>query len=73
MESKNLDALNVVQQVLRPLLIALIAETGSNAARISSVLEAAAANGQLMPEARAMLRDLAMGLAVLGSARQPPN
>jgi len=69
----NEEVLNSIQQVLRGLAICLALEQKSDMARLSSALEAFAANPALTETARAMLADLAVGLSVMGAARATKN
>jgi len=68
MKSSDMEILNIVQQVLRHLMLALAAGNKSNLGDIGQVLEAAAANGALDPMARQMLADLAAGATGLHAA-----
>lgn len=68
MKQAELDLLNIVQQVLRQLMLALAAGNKANLGDIGAVLEAAAAQGTLDPMARQMLADLAAGATGLHAA-----
>lgn len=68
MNSENQEVLNIVQQVLRNLMVALAAGNKSNLADISAVLHASAENESLDPMARSMLVDLGDGAAALHAA-----
>lgn len=61
MKNSDIETLNIVQQVLRHLMLALAAGNKASLNDIGTVLEAAAANGALDPMARKMLADLAAG------------
>lgn len=67
MTTEQNETLNIVQQVLRFTLIALAAGSRADLALIGGLLEEAAANPELMPEARQMLADLAAGATTLGA------
>lgn len=68
MNTSELELLNIIQQVLRHVLLALAAGNRANLEDIGTVLEAAAANGALHPMARQMLTDLAAGAITLHAA-----
>lgn len=68
MKNKNLEVLNIVQQVLRHVMLALAAGNKANLGDIGSVLEAAAGMETLDPMARQMLADLAVGATGLHAA-----
>lgn len=64
--------MNVVQQILRSIVISLAAVNQADLLRLAHLLQSAGANPDLEEEARLMLLDLAHGLEVLGrSGRQP--
>lgn len=62
------EGLDIVQQVLRGLLVSIVATRREDAALIASSLQAFASNPQLESEARVMLSDLALGLDMIASA-----
>lgn len=64
----NEDVLNCVQEVLRGVTVCLALEQHADMARLSSVLQAYALGHTLSSEAHRMLMDLAIGVAMLGSA-----
>ncbi|HEU4589412.1 MAG TPA: hypothetical protein VFS13_00775 [Steroidobacteraceae bacterium] len=68
MERATAETLNITQQVLRNVVIALCAEMRADMSRVSAVLAAAGAQESLEPAAQRMLTDLAEGLAMLGGA-----
>lgn len=68
MNNESLEVLNIVQQVLRQLMLAIAAGNKANLGDIGLVLEAAAAQGTLDPMARQMLADLAAGATGLHAA-----
>lgn len=68
MNNSGLEVLNITQQVLRHLMLALAAGNKSNLGDIGNVLEAAATNDALDPMARQMLADLAAGVTGLHAA-----
>jgi len=68
MNTSEVELLNVVQQVLRHVLLALAAGNRANLGDVGTVLDAAAANGALHPMARQMLSDLAAGANTLHAA-----
>ena len=73
MNKESLEVLNIVQQVLRHLMVTLAAGNKANLGNIGSLLEAAAMNMALEPMARQMLADLAAGataLHVVGAPKQ---
>lgn len=67
---EQIDArtLNVVQQVLRGVVVALVAEHKGDMALTASLLQGFAAQDGIDPVAKTMLTDLAGGLDVLGAA-----
>lgn len=74
MNEEQADVLNVTQQVLRHLVISLLAATGGDPKALSGLLLSASADPALEPIARRMLGDLADGvnmLARMGAA--PPH
>lgn len=68
MKNEQLEVLNITQQVLRNLMLALAAANKANLGDLGTVLEAAAANEALDPMARSMLTDLAAGASGLHGA-----
>lgn len=68
MNQSELDILNITQQVLRHLMLAIAAGTKADFGDIGAVLEAAAVNDALDPMARTMLADLAAGATGLHAA-----
>ncbi len=68
MKDSDIEVLNIVQQVLRHMLLALAAGNKANLGDIGAVLEAAATNGAIDPMARQMLADLAAGATGLHAA-----
>lgn len=68
MTQSELDILNITQQVLRQLMLALAAGSKADLEAIGTVLESAASNEALDPMARHMLADLAAGATGLHAA-----
>ena len=68
MEQTDLDILNITQEVLRHLMLALAAGSQADLGKIGAVLEAAAGNDALNPMSQAMLADLAAGATGLFAA-----
>lgn len=68
MTQPELDILNITQQVLRHLMLALAASNQADLGKIGAVLESAAANQSLEPMAQQMLADLAAGATGLHAA-----
>lgn len=68
MKNSEKELLNIVQQVLRNLMLALAAGNKADLGDIGAVLEASAANRALDPMARQMLADLAAGATGLHAA-----
>jgi hypothetical protein len=66
--SPDLATLEIVQQVLRGVVVALIAEHKGDMALTASVLQAFASESKVDPMAKTILLDLATGLDTLGSA-----
>ena len=67
MNQAELDILNITQEVLRHLMLALAAASGADLGKLSHGLEAAATNEALEAMARQMLADLALGAGIIGS------
>ncbi len=65
MNKESMEVLNIVQQVLRHLLISLAAGNKTNLGNIGALLEVSATNTALEPMARQMLADLAAGAVAL--------
>jgi hypothetical protein len=68
MKDSDIEVLNIVQQVLRHLMLALAAGHTADLGKIGAVLEAGATSGTLEPMARRMLADLAAGATGLHAA-----
>lgn len=68
MTEPNIEALNVTQQVLRALMLALAAGCDADLGKVGLALEAAAANRAIEPMARQMLADLAAGATGIHAA-----
>ena len=64
----DLNTLNITQQVLRQLMLALAASHQADLGKLGALLEAAAGNESLEPMARHMLADLASGASGLHAA-----
>jgi hypothetical protein len=71
--SADAETLNVVQQVLRGVVVSLAMHRQDDMARLGSALEAFAIHQRLEPMAKQMLLDLAMGCNVLGRAKTNPS
>lgn len=65
------EVLTAFMQVLKPLVITLMAEGKMDGGRMASVLAAAADDARLEPAAREILSQLAEGLAMIGGASKP--
>lgn len=70
MKKEQLEVLNVMQQVLRHVLISVAASDPTKTAALGAMLSAAATNPQIEPQSRMMLLDLAEGMNVISSAGQ---
>lgn len=68
MNESEIEILNITQQVLRQLMLALAAANKSDLAVIGGLLEDAANMTTLDPMARHMLADLAAGATMLHGA-----
>lgn len=68
MTQNELDILNITQQVLRHLMLAIAAGSNADLWKIGAVLESAAGNEALDPMAQTMLSDLAAGATGLFAA-----
>ena len=66
MNQDQIDALNVVQPVIRLLAVSLATAARMDMQELSLLLQSAAANESLPPMSRAMLTDLGTGLGSLG-------
>jgi len=72
MTTEQYEVLNITQQALRALMVALVAESTANPARLALLLDAAGADETLDESARAMLADLATGLRVMAQMQNDP-
>ena len=61
MDHGDIETLNIVQQVLKHLLLAIATSSEADIGKVGTFLEAASANERLDPAAREMLADLAAG------------
>jgi hypothetical protein len=68
MTNEQLQTLNITQQVLRHVLVAVAAAHPGQTAVLATTLAAASGNRSLDPLAQQMLGDLAEGLGMLASA-----
>lgn len=68
MKKDQMEVLNVMQQVLRHVLISVAASDPSKTEVIATMLSAAATNSRIEPQSRVMLLDLAEGMNVIASA-----
>ena len=68
MNKSEIETLNIVQQVLKGLMLTLAAENKADRGKIGSLLEAYASNEGLDPMARAMILDLASGVIAMHAA-----
>lgn len=59
--------INAVQQVLRTLTISMATAARVDLQDLADLLDSSSGNPDLMPEARAMIRDLAAGTARIAS------
>jgi len=66
MTKDQIEILNITQQTLRAVLMALVSQGGINPRALSIALDAAGAEESLEPAARAMLQDLSEGMRMLG-------
>ena len=73
MKAAGLEALNVMQQVLRLYTISLIGSATVDISKLAALLQSSAAAPNLEPQARAILNDLATGLDVMTRAGRTPN
>lgn len=62
MNQEQIDVLNITQQVLRNLVVSLIALNPERASQVGSLLQAAAVESHTEPMASKMLQDLADGV-----------
>ena len=67
--SEKLETLNVVQQVLRGVVVSLAATQRVDPFELSTLLAGASQQPHLDPMAQQMLADLAQGLAVISKAK----
>lgn len=72
MNKEQMEVLNVVQEVLRGVVISLGALNPNEIAKVAHGLNAFATNQKaaIEPESRAMLADLARGIGMISSAGQ---
>lgn len=68
MNKEQLETLNVVQQVLRHVLISISAVDPTKTAALATMLAAAATSPKIEPMSRSMLEDLAGGIGMIASA-----
>ena len=68
MKKDQMEVLNVIQQVLRHVLISVAATDPTKTAALGAMLSAAATNSQIEPQSRLMLLDLAEGMNVISAA-----
>lgn len=68
MKKDQAEVLNIVQQVLRHVLISVAATDPTKTEVLSTTLAAAATNTAIDPQARLMLLDLCDGVTMLSSA-----
>ena len=66
------EVLNIVQEVLRGLMVGLIAGTGADPARLASGIKVFATNPQIDNTSRLMLLDLAEGAGMLAKGKRTP-
>lgn len=67
MKKEQIEVLNIVQQVLKSVLVSITATDPTKTEVLSTTLAAAAANPRLEPMSRQMLHDLSEGMTVLSS------
>ncbi len=73
MKKDQMEVLNVIQQVLRHVLVSVSATDPTKTEVLATMLSAAATSPKIEPQSRLMLLDLAEGLNVvasLGKTRQ---
>lgn len=70
MNQEQLDVINIVQEVLRGIVVSAIALNPPERAQFASALQAVSLGGGLSPMATKMLQDLAEGAAMISSAGQ---
>jgi hypothetical protein len=70
-EKIDANTINVIQQVLRTLTIALAGSAKADLHALAELLQSGSANAQLAPEAVLMLEDLAMGVGKIAGHMQP--
>jgi hypothetical protein len=66
----NEEMLNIIQEVLRGIVIGMVALDPKKLPDVAQLLRACAAREEIDPVARHMLEDLAKGLELLGSTVQ---
>ena len=71
MKKDQLEVLNVMQQVLRHVLISIAATDPTKTEVLANALSAAATNVRIEPQSRVMLLDLADGMNMISSAGHP--
>ncbi len=67
MNKEQLEVLNIVQQVLRHVLVCVAATDPSKTAVLSTMLAASGTGTTLEPQARQMLLDLSAGMNMISS------
>jgi hypothetical protein len=70
-EADKLDVLNVIQAVLRGIVICLAMHRKEDMWKLSAALAAFASNPNLDKRAEAMLIDIAQGVGVIAGAGKP--
>lgn len=69
----NTSDLQVMQQTLRGLMLALCASTPIDRAKLASALTALSAHPGIDPRAAACLQDLAQGMTAIAPGGAPPQ
>lgn len=70
MNQEQLEVINIVQEVLRCIVISAIALNPTERARFAGALQTMSGGPALSPMAQRMLQDLAEGAAMISSAGQ---
>lgn len=71
MNEQQIETINVIQEVLRGVVVSVLASNPDRAAAVSATLAAAAQHPGLSPIAQTMLADLAAGPAMIEAASKP--
>lgn len=71
--SESEKALNVVQEVLRGIVVGLAASSHIDSAKFATSMQTFASHPDIDPMSKVMLLDLAEGLDMLGRMKQAPS